>query len=336
MNFGERIQPLRAAPDTGSGSNPEENETLRSEMVGYLREHGLPRLQKLDLTIFYGRHTSIADAHSLLPSLKGADVFIPEFAAHRPQTEPLLRQVSAGSMKIDELPSGNNISSPFWQEVLRGIHGSSIHIGIADVPLASAEGRDTVEKFLGFAGFQTEIVQKQWSRKAARQIFGARLRRFLQANVDRERYVANNIAPAIARSYESDVTAAERTSLRALIFIGANHSAISNDIRKTHASLKEIFQEQQGERVLSYLDEILNNFRKGIDMTESDMDAVLTESLIDILVSERSLSMSPSELKAFERHMVDAMSDDERETFHNLFKSGDRRAAYNYLENKNV
>ena len=307
-----------------------------SVILSYLRKNGFPKLKALELSIFFGRHSTAQDAEIFLPHLKGADVFITECANHDKNLQPDLNALATGRLSPEKFSKKNpdtHLNTPFWTENLEYLFKSQIHIGIADVPAKSREAKELQNTFIEIQNFTNDIRDRQWSRTAARQILNARCQRFQEANDKRDTYILNNIQPALASALREDACNSDKTSFRAVVFMGTYHKTLKDGLQALHPETSVQFQES--EPAFYYFIELLEKHRNRLPIPEKLLDNVLFGELVNALIGQEltELTHSPSEAKTAEKMIVQAMSNEQREIFYNLFIKDDINGLKKFLLN---
>lgn len=312
-------------------------ESSDSQYVKYLRENGFPNLENLNLTMYFGGHRSVGDATDLAPHLKDIDVFLTELSGHTEDTSRIYNSIAQGSLSPQELTAehrkelGTKLFADYENTLLAALHASHVRVGFADVPLGAAEGDDVGKAAAKWNTFFNETLMKQWSRIAARQILQVRLQRFAEALVARERYTANEIPRAIARTYETDQNRTDVKSLRVLMSMGANHPTLYKLIQGMHPPVSQI--QQPGMTEKKFVDELITRHMAGEKITDELADSALIEEMMHVVLElpKRLEKLAGTDnLNAqggYLRRLVESMNHEEREAFFNSVLKDDERVA---------
>lgn len=327
----ERLRPHYSA-EKGTGSGDEESlEAADSSFETYLREHGFPKLKNLDLTMCFGGHSTQQDAEALAAHFKSVDLFIPEVVGHHPEDEEMLNRIAnnmASELEIGRMQEVIN-DNGYWRTLVAAIKGSFLKVAIADLPETEAEAfKRSTKNIVHFLA--NEIVDRQWSRVAARQIYARRIEKARDQNDVRERRLVSEICPTIVRAFQGGKLPSEKESLKVLMFVGHRHLPIFRTILEQHPSTKKI---EVSTHSVQYKDELDVLYRSGAVPSDQLCDNVLMETLVGALLSQvNELTEDSFEgLQEMIRQMVDEMNEEERKTFYNFFLSENLPGAHNFL-----
>lgn len=304
-------------------SGPNKNESVEghpSQYVTYLREHGFPQLNDLQLSMFFGAHGTAADANDITLQLKsmGADVFIPELLGFKPEREKLIRDISLGRASPDATSFAGSDAVFFLEQLMRNLHNTRVNVGFAEAPAGGEDARTFLEADSRYTNFPKEI-KPLWSWKDAQSIFAERVKRFAESFIVRERYIAKHICPAIVRAYADDQSRATIKSLKVMMSIGNGHEQLHDLIRSMHPQTIKI---AQGQLSRMYLDEAVRQVMSGNPIPKELQGFLITENLITALTRPglRKLGLTSAQMINFVYHCTSKMSPDEQRTLYTLHK----------------
>lgn len=310
----------------------ESRESPYSPLVSYLRENGLPNLERLNLRILLGAHGSKDDADKVFSHMGDTDVFIPELANWRPETERMYNEISKGLRTHTDYSVEEYRFNDYRNALLGHLAGSGKYVAFADVQKNDPEVSLPTDDGRKIDAFPKEIISRQWSRTAARNLLSARIGRVIEAAKMRDLYIAAHIGPAIIRALTDDPSRGERTTLNVTMSIGAAHEPVVSHVRNIHPEVESRMLYTSDDEP-SYTGDVIEALYENKEVSDELVDGALMESLLIGAIRLYLLDEFKNYIddEAFIYGIAADMNEEEREAFHELFRKGNASDTAKYV-----
>lgn len=175
----------------------------------------------IDLTFFYGLHTSSGDFRPLISLLAGADVFIPEITAWKMDHIAYYSRISQGDRKAQkewEVEEGQKVGE-YTSARLNAIRGSGLRITAIDYSALDPKA-EQIENHFASRGLLDKVVPS-WRETLSNII------RFAQAEAELESYredgMSKSIGPRLQTLITEDPDLSQKDRVKVVVQQGEAH-----------------------------------------------------------------------------------------------------------------
>jgi hypothetical protein len=230
----------------------------------------------LDITVFFGGHTTETDFQALKPYIRQSDVFIHEFAFWSPEEMALLSRISQGDKKArKEFLEYSDEPFPFTLGVTQELLGSKIRTTTLDMAAADVRADEIDRHFTEFRQESSSLIE------AITPDYGETISRIVtladrEADIEnyREEIMIKSIGPRLDALITNDSELQKKEKLNILLQLGTYHTYFYHQLSKlahgnSTVTLRRVFY-QPKPIIFDHFDRITRADRAGIELTATE------------------------------------------------------------------
>lgn len=306
VNETKVIDPQKSQSESQNPNISEDRPTQRvkNEANHNLEEERRPDDPKINIHIFYSPHGTEKDIEGFEEKFREADVFIPERPGWTVETLRILRELSEGRLRPEDLANEGKFGE-VEAELDRIIFNSHKPITIVDLP--DGHPLDVEGDNLKFPNLQFGPGSLEFNLTKTREYF----QKYTELQKKREEFMQNQIEIKVKELIDENPSLSGKKEIHVAMILGSGHTSlldslkskgleISNEFNKSSTAFMPAFHFELGKKYLSgepVSDEFvaktvfelcfIRAFRKSLSMLSRDTNKV--DASIAKIVSQFNL-----------------------------------------------